>query len=303
MTDASQGPAPDPTATRPIAERLLQDNGWSLLTPAALAQRTSALLMAMGQQDTTGAPKGARPSDDMITVATLRCYAQCMHDAFVGACGEDQQRKAYNELLRYIYAKAGRLAPELTRDEREELACEVVAELYYRAGAAADAGVPEVRVPGAFIAVALQQTRNAVRRWRRATRHLLQIAEDDEGAQELEDTVGAARGGEGRNDGVYPQIEQRARNAEVRAAYAQALQRYPRANTQLQVVWMHHILELSYPAIAARLGISVENIRVLYHRGCKRLRGDPELRALADDEQLVQIPGGGAAPRRDTSHG
>ena len=89
-----------------------------------------------------------------------------------------------------------------------------------------------------------------------------------------------------------------------RAAYAQALKRYPRATAQLQVVWMHHILELDYPAIAARLGMSVENVRMLYHRGCKRLRGDPELRALADDEQLVLSRGGrDAAARRDNGHG
>jgi RNA polymerase sigma factor (sigma-70 family) len=218
----------------------------------------------------------------------------------VGACGEDQQRRAYDELLSYVYGKAGRLAPELSRDEREELACEVVAELYYRA---ADAGATTVRVPGAFIAVALQQTRNAVRRWRRAASHILQLAEsDDDDTQDLEDVVGAPRRPDG-GDGVYPQVERRARNAEVRAAYAKALERYPRANTQLLVVWMHHILELDYPLIAARLSISVENVRVLYHRGCKRLRGDPELRALADDEQLAQIPGGGAASRRNNGHG
>lgn len=296
MTDVSQGPGPDPADTLPIAERLLRDNRWSLLPPAALAQRTAALLSAMGQQG--AAPDGARPSEDMITVATLRCYAQCLYEAFVGAWGEDQQRKAYDELLRYVYGKAGRLAPELSRDEREELACEVVAELYYRA---ADAGAATVRVPGAFIAIALQQTRNAVRRWRRAASHILQLAEGDE-EHELEDVVGAARRANGRGDGVYPQVERRARNAEVRAAYAKALERYPRANTQLLVVWMHHLLELDYPAIAARLGISVENVRVLYHRGCKRLRGDPELRALADDEQLAPIPGS-AAPRRDNGHG
>jgi RNA polymerase sigma factor (sigma-70 family) len=306
MSDMRQGPPPDPTDTLTIAERLLRDNGWSLLTPNALAQRTSALLMAMRQQSPQDARHGARPSDDMVTVATLRCYAQCLYEAFVGAQGEDQQRKAYAELLRYVYTKAGRLEPELTRDEREELACEVVAELYYRAGPAAEAGAPTVRVPGAFIAVALQQTRNAVRRWRRVARHLLQIAEEnDEDPQELEDVVGTAQRNSGRSDGIYPQIERSARNAEVRAAYAQVLRRYPRANTQLQVVWMHHILELDYPAIAARLGISVESVRMLYHRGCKRLRGDPELQALADEEQLVTLRGAGhhAEPPRDKGHG
>ncbi len=299
MTDVRQGPQRDPNAILAIAERLLRDNGWSLLTPAALAQRTAALLLMMGQQ---GAPAGAAPSDDMITIASLRCYAQYMYEAFVGAHGDDQQRTAYTELLRYAYSKAGRLEPGLSRDEREEIACEVVAELYYRAAPAGEAGVPGVRVPGAFIAVALQQTRNAVRRWRRAARHMLQSADGREESQELEDVVGADRS-DGLGDGVYPQIERRARDAEVRAAYAQALQRYPRAKTQLQVVWMHHIQELDYQAIAARLGISVENVRMLYHRGCKRLRGDPELRALADDEQLVPLRDGRLAPPPNNGHG
>jgi hypothetical protein len=165
MTNLRQEPPPQPTDMLRIAERLLHDNGWSLLTPAALAQRTTVLLMGRRQQGMEGAPQRAGPSDDILAIATLSCYAEYLYEAFGGALGEELQRKAYSELLRYVYTKAGRIEPELTRDEREELASEVVTELYYRAGAPTDAGVLAVR--GAFIAVALQQTRSAVRRWRR----------------------------------------------------------------------------------------------------------------------------------------
>jgi DNA-directed RNA polymerase specialized sigma24 family protein len=283
MTDERDESSPDPQSARAIAERLLRDQGWSLISAAALAEKTMELLNGMPQRRTTVA--GARLADDILSVAVLRSYAEVLFEAFECRQGEDQQRRAYDELLRYVFAKTGRLEPGLTRDEREEIACEVVAELYYRVRPDADGRAPRVRVPGAFLAVALQQTRNAVRRWRRVSRHMLQLDADDgpDGiTAEVEREVGEA-------DAVYAQLERRAIDAEVRAAYAEALRRHPRATTQLAVVWMRHILELDYETIAATLGIDANTVRMLYHRGCKRLRSDPELRALADDAQLVRV--------------
>jgi len=90
-------------------------------------------------------------------------------------------------------------------------------------------------------------------------------------------------------------VERMELRAHVVHLFAGALERYPRARIQLHVVWFHQIESLDYPAIADRLGMTVENVRVLYCRGIKRLRNEPGFRALAEDEHLTS----GHQPARD----
>jgi len=57
----------------------------------------------------------------------------------------------------------------------------------------------------------------------------------------------------------------------------------PQARNQLQAVFLKFLFGYSDEEIAVTLGTDVPNVHVLRSRGLKRLRGDPELRGLAQD--------------------
>lgn len=269
MTDLGQGSHVDEPGIYAVVERMLRRNGWRLLEAADLAARVSAR---------RGAGGGGELSE--TEGAAIYCYAEALYLAFAGHEGEERQREAYHEMLRYLYRAAYRLAPELSADEREEIVYTVVAELYYRT---APGGV---RVAGAFIAIALQQARNALRRWRGAAGRLLaepELAEpDDEG--------GAGRHAGGPEDELYQGVARGERIEQIRGAFARALDAHPRARLQLLVVWLRAVEELDYQTIAERLEMSVANVRVLYSRGRSRLQSSVELRALADEDSLIAMP-------------
>jgi DNA-directed RNA polymerase specialized sigma24 family protein len=292
MPDAEQDSSVDHAAIYALCAKLLRQNNWQLLEAADLARRISALLHDQHWNARGPAPAGHDPAtrrkhiDDPITAAALRSYAEVLYAAFAGHAGEDRQRRAYAELLRYISRVLYRSAPSLSRDERDELTYEIVAELYYRLPPGLQV-LPHriVRVPGAFIAIALQETRNALHRWQHAARHWQHtaVAADDK-AMAIGDGEPPARGG--TEDDLAAQVERSERSVQIRGCFVRALQRYPRARLQLHVVWLHIVEEQDYATIARTLGMSVENVRVLYSRGRTRLRRDSEWLSLAIEECL-----------------
>jgi DNA-directed RNA polymerase specialized sigma24 family protein len=287
MTDLGQESLHDGGATYAIVARMLRLNDWHLISAQALAAQVIARLRGDSGHAPPALPAGASRAASPVDGAVIACYAETLYRAFAGQEGEERQRAAYTELLRYIYRVTHRYAPELAPDEREEIAHTVVAELYYRMVPAQG-----VRIPGAFIAIALQQTRNALRRWRGAARHILPpIEERAEPGESADDPADDVRGGRWAEDELYLSTAQREQTEQVRTAFSRTMQRHPRAKIQLLVVWLHVVEGVDYQTIAANLGISIANARVLYSRGRSRLRDDADLQALAAEERLTDVPG------------
>ncbi len=301
MADSEHEVYPDRAVVHTAMAGMCKRNGWRLLDINELARQVQALLIAkQGPQPEapgrdTALPQPERPwrtrragvQGDSIEGAALHVYSETLYAAYADRTDEERQRQAYDELFRYLFRASYRWAPEFARDEREELAYHVMAELYFRLVASQDAMVsPGVRVTSAFLAIALQQMRNAIRQWRTVTRPwvTLTISEDQPTTANL--TIDALPDTNGTYDPVL-RIEREERQAHIRHLFTQAIERYPRARIQFHVVWLRLIEQLSYTTIAQRLQMTVENVRVLYCRGLKRLRNEPGFCALAEEEQLI----------------
>jgi DNA-directed RNA polymerase specialized sigma24 family protein len=191
-----------------------------------------------------------------------------LYRACAGAEGEERQGLGFAELFRYLIDIIVAVGRDLSEEERAEVANEAVAALFFRLARDSDAPAAlRVRNPGAFLAVAIQQARNGVRRWRNSRRWfvetepvLVEADLDSDPAERATDRDLADR---------------------VRRCFARSVERYPRARTQLAVVWFRHIDGLDYDTIAARLAMTPANVRVLHTRGLQRLRDDPQWRSLA----------------------
>jgi len=297
MADGEPEHNPDEAAVLTAVTRMLAHNDWRLLDAADLTQRVLAQLSDKPEPQSDAGPavdalsqKPARPwrrQHNPIEGAALHQYAKALYAAYANRIDEEPQRRAYHELFRYIFRAASRWAADLSRDEREEIAYHVLAELYFRLVASQDEPEPRgVRVAGAFLALALQQMKNTVRQWRATTRHWLTLTTDEDESATDHPTIDNLP----NTNGAYaPDLyaERTELRIHVARLFAGAIQRHPRARIQLHIVWLHQIESLDYPAIAERLGMSVENLRVLYCRGIKRLRNEPGFRALAEEERLT----------------
>jgi DNA-directed RNA polymerase specialized sigma24 family protein len=263
MGKADQAEELNEVEIRSTVEAILVQRGWKLLSADELARRAAALLRA-GFAGSAGA-------------AALHIYAEMLYHACCGTEGRERRQLAYVELLRYLYDASFRFAHELSRDEREEVVHQALAELAERLAVQPGTHAPtEVRSPGAFLAVAAQQLRNVVRRWRS-----IRFVADEDAMQAVE---------AGAQDDPAARAVARELARRVQQCFAQAQQRYPRAKIQLMVVWMRVIDDLDYEIIAAKLLMTVANVRVLYTRGMDRLRNDPDWIALGTDIGLTTVP-------------
>jgi DNA-directed RNA polymerase specialized sigma24 family protein len=263
MGEAEQAEELNEVEIRSTVEAMLAQRGWKLLSADDLTHRAVALLRA----DFTGSA-GA---------AALHVYAETLYHACCGTEGRERRQLAYVELLRYLYDASFRFAHELSRDEREEVVHQALAELAERLAVQPGTHAPaEVRSPGAFLAVAAQQLRNVVRRWRS-----IRFVADEEAINQVE---------AGAEDDPAARASAHELAHRVQQCFAQAQQRYPRAKIQLVVVWMRDIDDLDYETIAAKLLMTVANVRVLHARGMDRLRNDPDWIALGMDIGLTAAP-------------
>jgi DNA-directed RNA polymerase specialized sigma24 family protein len=248
---------------RAAAATLLAARGWGLLTADELAGRVT--------------PRGVGEATDPNT-AVLHAYSELLYHACAGAEGEERQGLGFAELFRYLFDVIVAVGRDLSEEERAEVANETVAALFYRLTPGSDAPAAlRVRNPGAFLAIAIQQARNGVRRWRASRRWFVETAPDLVEADHESDPAERA---------TDRDLAER-----VRRCFARSLERYPRARTQLAVVWFRHIDGLDYETIAARLAMTPANVRVLHARGVQRLRDDPQWRSLA-----LELGVAGASP-------
>lgn len=247
-------------ALHQAATSFLAQRGWSLLTASEMVVSSTPLL-----EDGTFAD----PDTAVTHVYTLALYHAC-----AGTDGPAKRETGYDELFRYVYDLARHMARDLSSEDQEDLAREVVADIFYRLSAPDDRHTP-VRKPGAFLAIAIQHTRNALRRWRRMP--FASGAPDDLlPAEEQEQPEARA--------------EERDLRTRIKQGFARAVQRYPRARTQLVALWMHDVEDIDYETIAEQLQLAVPNVRVLVSRGRGRLHDDPELRGLAQELGLLEEP-------------
>ncbi len=226
--------------------------GWGLLPPDELAARAATAVAA-----------GVAPRQAAFVVYTPLVYHACS-----GSEGPDRQERAFAELWRYLAQAALRVAPDLPPDDREELVSETLATIYARI---CDPQRPDrLRVPQALFAAALQQLRNVVRSWRRAR--------PDPWEASFEPLV----------PDVGDDAERRDFAEQVRLSFVACLNRSPRARLQLASVWMRHIQGMDTQATMAALDTSYAETRSLYSRGLRRLREDPDWRALASEWGIGQ---------------
>jgi len=260
---------PDQTVYATVAE-LMARRGWALLPVEELGARVREVLAA----GTCPAP-GA---------AVLFCYARVLYTACVGGEGRERQELAFRELFRYVYDNSRRFAADLSADERHELANQTIAEIYYRlTGSSGLAHTWSVREPGAFFAVATQQLRNVLRRWRRA------FLAEVEGPSEA---YAAPAAQQPEQVALADELSEQVRNC-----FQLVLRRHPRARGQLLVVWLRHMVGEEYQTIADRYDMAIPNLRTQYARGIDKLRHDPDWNRLGHDLGLRKAVELGAPAR------
>jgi len=311
MTDLERAPYLDEQAIQAAVTQMLIQNDWRLIEANALARRValaltsapvihSELVVSVAEpvvveqsvgsdrpwrQRRRGGSGHARMADP-VACAALRIYSELLYAAFANQQDEGRQQRAYYELHRYARRVAARFASELSSDEREDVAAHVLTELYCRYVASQKPSDPlDAGVAGAFMAITLQQVRNTVRLWRAKIGAWVSLEADEydpeHGARSkrLPDSGSAS-------DPVT-RAEQKEQREQVARAFQLAVERYPRARIQLLGVWLHIMEDQSYTSIAGRLKLSVTHARLLTWRGLRRLKGDPDFRVFAQDEQLL----------------
>jgi len=303
MTNVELRPHLDEQMIGATVARMLAANDWRLIDADELA-RLVALALASPPPTPAGdgpadeeQPAPSRPwrrqrSADPVEAAALRLYSEQLYRAFANQQGEERQQRAYFELLRYARRVAARCGPELSVDDREEVAAEALGELFrrYVAGAVAPSR-PVQETAGSFMAVTLQLVRNIVRVMRRKSGPLVPLD-----VPAFDHANGAQRGPDHPQSSADPvgHAERRELSGQIVRAFQLATERYPRARLQLRVVWHTIVEKLSDPTIASRLGLSLGHVRTLRCRGLARLQNDPDFRIHAQDEGLL----GGERPSR-----
>jgi RNA polymerase sigma-70 factor (ECF subfamily) len=242
MADAhghvSQGPLDE--ACRRIAQALLEENGWSLLSEQELAQR---LLRADPRAPSRAAPELRRLAQHEYTLAL---YAACRQT-------QDAVRRetAYRELHALLYRAALHRWPELAEDAAQRALVLVYEQ------------IDRCREPGAFVAFALYKLRHALKQEQRA-RGRERAASDGLLAQVEADLPPPAA-----------QVDRQERTQALLAAIGRLRNERERAAIAYKFIGGQSDAE-----IGASLGVTQGHVRVLRHRGLRRLRQDQGL--LAD---------------------
>jgi RNA polymerase sigma-70 factor (ECF subfamily) len=248
MTDA-HGHAPQDApngACRRIAQALIEENGWSLLSEQELASRmlrTAPHLASATEKETR------RLAQHQYTIALYQACRQAQDSAL--------RERAYRELHRLLYRAATRRWPELAEDSAQRALVLVYEQ------------IDRCRDPGAFVAFALYKLRHALKQEQRARGHEVTI---DEGllAQVHADSPPPA-----------DQVDRRERCRALLAAIERLSNKRERAAIAYKFLGGQSDAE-----IGKALGITAAHVRVLRHRGLRRLRQDERLRAYSRTENL-----------------
>jgi RNA polymerase sigma-70 factor (ECF subfamily) len=230
---------------RRIVQALIEENGWALLSERELAQR---VLRAHPHPAPAAELEMRRLVQHQYTIALYEACRQVQNAA--------RRECAYRELHRLLYRVAARRWPELAEDSAQRALVLVYEQ------------IDRCRDPGAFTAFALYKLRHAIHQERRARGQEIAV---DEGllAQLYADTVTPAA-----------QVDRR----ECCQVLLAAIQRLPDKRERAAIAY-RFLGGLSDAEIGKALGITAVHVRVLRHRGLRRLRDDEQLSAYVEQAE------------------
>jgi DNA-directed RNA polymerase specialized sigma24 family protein len=232
---------------RTVVGSLLAQYGWQLLEHEELVRRVMELLES-------GVVAEARP-------AAMHAYSLCLYTACSGADGSHRQEIGFTDLQRYLhqlsFGEHAMLAPDLRWDVINETLLRVWQKF------------EQCRKPGAFLAFAGYELRNAIRPWWART-------VPNASLEEISDTPSP----HGDADPVGRALSDELRQL-VHLTFEASRERHPRAKQQLEAVWLKYIGGLDDVTIGAYLEKPVANVQVLRSRGLERLRAEPGWQLIA----------------------
>jgi len=254
MIQASSEPPLDEQACASIIDALLAQHEWQLLARADFIQQALEYVRA----DVAGDPQRA----------AIHTYALALYEACSGILGADQQNLAYTELFKYLYDVAHRRYPDICDDVTQQAIVNIFTQFAH------------CRMPGAFLAFALQYLMDAARAIRR---------QEDRFPWPLSNVVDQDHCNHGEalpaQQALDPSAmiladELRSRFEELTCLF---LRKHPRAVQQFEALRLKFIYGLDELSISRRLGKSVKSIYVLRARALEKLRAEPEWRAFANE--------------------
>jgi RNA polymerase sigma factor (sigma-70 family) len=248
-----------------IVQELMEDNDWHLLTEDAFVQ---AVLERV--------PPERSNEPGQLRKWCINTYCrQALHPACRGALGEQKRNRGFEELATYLHRLAHRKWPQIAEDAVQE----ALVTVYDR--------VEQCRNPGAFLAFAIQQLRDAAKKLSKVETRKLSLDELLKyGDISADKAVGMAEEEGVEDAALYADLKR-----QVAARIEQVRQQNPRAHRQLDAVWLRYFRELSNAEIATVLKTTPENVSVLINRGLKKLRKNKQLWDLA--EEILRRSGDG----------
>jgi RNA polymerase sigma factor (sigma-70 family) len=243
---------------REVTGRLLARYRWSLLDHEEFARRSIAAARE-------------HPAADLAYIA-FGVYNQVLYDTCSGSEGPFRWEQGYQELYEMLCDRAHHRYPDVWEDAVQS-AIELTCKRFDRC-----------TVPQAFFQFAWGHLQNAVRSLRPDQRRRGRRPD-----LSLERTVGDDNLSlaESLPDPSSPIAEQslaEERRNELRAILDEIGRAHHRLRNQLAAVRMKYLEGKDDATISEVLGVSVEDAYVLRSRGLKKLRQDPRLRRLLDDE-------------------
>lgn len=242
-----------------VVRELIEDNGWLLLPEDVFIE---AVLVH--------APREQTMDPESLRKWCINTYCrQALYPACLGTQGRYKRKRGFRELAAYLHRVALRAWPEVAEDATQES----IIMVYEK--------VTHCRNPGTFLAFAIQQLRDAARKFMKA-----KTREDSLDALLEQDFYGdvAADAGVGV---VEEAVEETVLYADLRrevvARIEKVRQQNPRARRQLDAVWLRYFRELNNEEIATVLKTRPENVSVLISRGLEKLRQDKPLWELAEE--------------------
>ncbi len=180
---------------------------------------------------------------------TRHHYTIALYEACRQAKDRDRRERGYHEMFRYLLRVAYNRWPELAEDATQRAMVLVYEQ------------IDRCRNPGAFLAFAFYKLRQAFKQEQRARGKELPLKEVIQNSTKSERTI------------LSLQLDQE----ELCQVLLEAIKRLLKDLVQ-KVIILKFFGGLSDAEISERLGITAGYVRVLRHRGIKRLRKDEHLR-------------------------
>jgi RNA polymerase sigma factor (sigma-70 family) len=243
-----------------VVRKLMEDNDWRLLSEGVFVEAVLERITP-----------GHTVEPEQLRKWCINTYCRdALYPACLGEQGLQRQERAFTELAMYLHRLAYWRWPQVAEDAVQE----ALLIIYKK--------VDRCRNPGAFLAFAIQQLRDAARKSMRVETRTLSL--DDLLERDLYGNISADEGvGSMEEEGV----EKAVLYADLRRQFVTLIEdmrlENPRAHRQLDAVWLRYFRELSNEEIATVLETTPEEVSVLISRGLKKLRGDKRLRELAEE--------------------